>query len=151
MALALHPVLELQEVFLCLQVAGQSISCVASLSNYTETVPSLSIFTQFTKLYAAAGFDPNPNKGYAVFAPNDEAWKQLFEIVGAHAIRRLQRRVLVCDTAASLFFSITAVSAHVSHSSRPSQKSCCLGSEVHVRLRYALLCSSFSTASLCYT
>lgn len=65
-----------------LRVAGQNIACVPSLSNYTDTVPSLSIFTQFTKLYAAAGFDPNPNKGYAVFAPNDAAWRQLFEIVG---------------------------------------------------------------------
>jgi len=49
---------------------------------YTATVPTLSTFTQFLRVFQQNGFDPNPASSYGVFAPNDDAWQRLADIIG---------------------------------------------------------------------
>lgn len=64
------------------QVRAQAAPCPSSLIDYTQTIPSLSTFTKFAKLYANTGFDPQTNQSFAVFAPTDDAWARLFAEIG---------------------------------------------------------------------
>lgn len=60
---------------------SQAAPCVPYLSNYTATISNLSIFTSFLQTFEQVGVDTAPSAGFTAFAPTDNAWGRIEQIL----------------------------------------------------------------------